>query len=134
MTGNDGLTARQRAAVRALVTCRTVAEAEIAAAVSPSTLLRWRKQPAFRAAVREAERELYREGLRRLLADQERNLEEIADIRDYSFRDEVRLRAAVALESALVRRFEGLTVEEIEDRIAALEAAMMERDNDDDED
>ena len=122
MTRNGGLTAKQRAAVRALVTSRTIGEAEETCGVPPSTLLRWRKQPAFRAAVREAERELYRDGLRQLLADQQKNLQQIVKLRDEGDKDAVRLRAASTLETALVKRFEGLTLEEIEERIAALEA------------
>ena len=123
MTKNDGLTTKQRKAVQSLVTSRTIGEAEETCGVSSSTLLRWRKQPAFRAAVREAERELYRDGLRQLLADQQKNLQQIVKLRDEGDKDAVRLRAASTLETALVKRFEGLTLEEIEERIAALEAA-----------
>ena len=122
MAENGNLTAKQRAAVRALVTSRTMAEAEKSAGVPTSTMHRWRKQPAFSEAVREAERELYRDGLRLLLADQAANLEQIIALRDAGDGDAVRLRAAVALERALARRFESLTLDEIEDRIAALEA------------
>ncbi len=121
MAENGNLTAKQRAAVRALVTSRTMAEAEKSAGVPTSTMHRWRKQPAFREAVREAERELYRDGLRLLLADQAANLERIIALRDAGDGDAVRLRAAVALEGALSKRFEGLTLEEIEERIEALE-------------
>ena len=122
MAENGNLTAKQRAAVRALVTSRTVREAEQAAGVSTSTMHRWRKQSAFSEAVREAERELYRDGLRLLLADQADNLKRIVKLRDEGDGDPVRLRAAATLERALARRFEGLTLEEIEERIAALEA------------
>ena len=122
MAENGNLTAKQRAAVRALVTSRTVREAEQAAGVSTSTMHRWRKQSAFSEAVREAEKALYQDGLRRLLTDQAANLDRIIELRDEGDGDAVRLRAAVALEGALSKRFEGLTLEEIEDRIAALEA------------
>lgn len=122
MASSDGLTAKQRAAVRALVTSRTKREAEQTVGVSASTMLRWRKQPAFRAAVREAERALYRDGLRLLLADQADNLERIVKLRDEGDGDAVKLRAAATLERALARRFEGLTLEEIEERLALLEA------------
>ena len=122
MAENGNLTAKQRAAVRALVTSRTVREAEQAAGVSTSTMHRWRKQSAFREAVREAEKALYQDGLRRLLTDQAANLDRIIELRDEGDGDAVRLRAAVALERALARRFESLTLDEIEDRIAALEA------------
>ena len=49
------LTGKQRKAVEALLTTGEVAAAAQAAGVSRDTLYRWLKQPAFLAAVREAE-------------------------------------------------------------------------------
>ena len=51
----EQLTAKQRKAVEALLTTGEVAAAAQAAGVSRDTLYRWLKQPAFLAAVREAE-------------------------------------------------------------------------------
>lgn len=115
------LTAKQRAAVQALATSRTVGEAMRACGVPESTLNRWRKKPEFAAALREAERELWRDGLRLLLADQALNLASMMQLRQSGDSDPVRLKAAAHLESALQRRFTGLTLEELEERIAALE-------------
>lgn len=122
MADSDRLTARQRAAVQALATSRTIGEACEACGVPERTIQRWRKQPAFMAALREAEGELWRAGLRYLLTDQRENLESLVHIRQGGTSPAVRLRAAVALEAALQKRWSGLTLEDLEQRIAALEA------------
>ena len=119
---SDVLSARQQQAVLALVTCRTVNEASKMSSVSVKTLERWRRLPAFQAALRQAERDVYRDGLRTLLADQLVNMNRIMQLREKGDNDAVRLRAALGLEAALSRRFEGLKTEEIEERLAALEA------------
>ena len=121
MADSDGLTAKQRKAIQALVTSRSIGEAQAKAGVSESTLLRWRKLPAFRAALRQAERELFADGLRLLLADQERILNRMMVISERSESDNTRLRALARLEAALVKRFSALEIEELEERIAALE-------------
>ena len=128
MKENDGLTAKQRAAIQALVTCRTIGEAVKQCGVSEATLSRWRKQPSFAEALRLAERELFVDGLRMLLADQNANLYGIMALRNRSESEMVRLRAALGLEAALDRRHAALTATEIEQRLLALE----ERDNDSD--
>jgi hypothetical protein len=51
----DGLTARQLAAIAALVEGKPVAKAAAAAGVLESTLYRWRQDPAFQKALQRAE-------------------------------------------------------------------------------
>jgi hypothetical protein len=52
---SDGLTARQLAAIAALVEGKPVAKAAAAAGVLESTLYRWRQDPAFQRALQRAE-------------------------------------------------------------------------------
>jgi hypothetical protein len=60
---SDGLTARQRRAVVALVTNPTVEKAAQAIGIGRRQLHRYAQNPAFRAAVQNAHRELYEEAL-----------------------------------------------------------------------
>ncbi len=59
MSGSrDNLTPKQHAAVQALLSSVTMTEAARKAKVSTSTLRRWLKEPAFRAAVSQERRHL----------------------------------------------------------------------------
>lgn len=121
MKENDGLTAKQRTALQALLTCRTIAEAIKQSGLSEATLYRYRKDPAFAEALRQAERDLFDDGLRMLLADQRDNLGNIMLLRNKSESEMVRLRAALGLESAITRRHAALTMTEIDERLRAVE-------------
>lgn len=118
---SEKLTTRQHAAIAALLVTPTVQEAAEQARVGQRTLHRWLvEDPAFQAALREAERAAVDAASRRLLAMQdsalatfERLLDEKVDVPD-----SVRLRAAQAVLDNFFRLRELQTNEE---RLAELE-------------
>lgn len=122
-TDGDCLNPKQRRLIAELLAQPTQDAALTAAGVSFTTLRRWRAEPAFVAALDTARRELFQSGYDALLGYQTANLATLARLRDDADNDGVRLRAAVALEAALVKRFELLTLAGLELRIEALEAA-----------
>lgn len=117
----NGLTPKQRRMIAELLAQPTQRAALEAAGVGASTLHRWRAEPAFVAALSAARSSLFADGYARLLGEQSRNLEELARLRDDGENENTRLRAAVALEQSLVRRFELLTLGDLERRVAQLE-------------
>jgi hypothetical protein len=119
---DDGLNPRQRRLIAELLAQPTTNAALEAAGVGASTLSRWRREPAFVDALDAARRELFADGYATLLSWQSGNLAELWRLASEAETDGIRLRAAVALEAALVRRFELLTLSDLERRIAALEA------------
>jgi len=129
MTINDGLTPKKRRAILALIASRTMGEASVAAGVSEKTLERWRKEPAFQVALRDAERQVFSDGLRMLLADQQTNLGTMMMLRQRGESDAVRLRAAQAIERSIQRRFSALAMAEIEERLEALEERLLDDDD-----
>ena len=121
MEPNGTPTAKQQRLIAALLASPTTGAALSAAGVGAATLSRWRREPAFVDALSAARRELFQSGYDALLGYQTTNLATLATLRDDAENDGVRLRAAVALESALVRRFELLALSDLERRIEALE-------------
>ena len=122
-TNGNGLTPKQRRMIAELLAQPTQRAALAAAGVGASTLHRWRTdEPAFVAALAAARRDLFADGYAKLLSEQARNLEELARLRDNGETESTRLRAAVALEQSLVRRYELLTLSDLEARLSALEA------------
>lgn len=122
MNGDSGeVNAKQRRLIVSLLSEATQAKALESAGVSFSTLARWRKEPAFAAALAEARRDIFTDGYNRLLSEQGANLDVMARLRDAEA-EGTQLRAAVAWEQSLVRRFELAELADLEQRIAALEA------------
>lgn len=123
MTTNGELTARQQRMIAALLSEPTQDAALKAAGVGFTTLARWRREPSFVDALDTARRELFADGYARLQSEQSRNLDELARLRDDGDNENTRLRAAIALEQSLVKRYELLNLADLERRIAQLEAA-----------
>lgn len=121
MATNGELTARQQRMIAELLAQPTQDAALKAAGVGFTTLKRWRAEPAFVQALDTARRELFQSGYDALLSYQTTNLATLAGLRDGADNENTRLRAAVALEQSLVRRFELLTLGDLERRITALE-------------
>jgi hypothetical protein len=121
-TDGDGLNPKQRRLIAELLAQPTQDAALTAAGVSFTTLRRWRAEPSFVAALDTARRELFQSGYDALLALQAGNLSTLAALRDEAETESTRLRAAVALEAALVKRYELLALGDLERRIEALEA------------
>ena len=99
-------TAKQEAAIAALLTEPTYARAAAAAGVHVGTLYRWLHQPVFRAAFRQARRELVEAGVGRLQAATSHAVEALVAVARHGRRDGDRVRAANAL---LDHAFRGLT-------------------------
>ena len=121
MEPNGTPTAKQQRLIAALLAEPTTGAALAAAGVGAATLSRWRREPAFVDALSAARRELFADGYARLLGEQARNLDELARLRDAGENENTRLRAAIALEQSLVKRYELLSLSDLERRIAALE-------------
>lgn len=123
MAQNGGPTPKQQRLIAALLAKPTTAAALEAAGVSETTLRRWRADPVFVAALDAQRRQLFVDGFRMLVSQQIANLAALVKLRAEAERESDQLRAAVALESALVKRYELLTMAELEARVTALEAA-----------
>lgn len=121
MATNGELTARQQRMIAELLAQPTQDAALKAAGVGFTTLKRWRAEAAFVQALDKARRELFQSGYDALLSYQTNNLSALAGLRDGAENDGIRLRAAVALEAALVKRYELLALSDLERRIAQLE-------------
>ena len=120
------LSAKQHRAITALLTSKSVTEAATATGQGERTIYRWLSEPAFRQALSAAEGDLIDVATRRLLQLQGGALDTLeallGDGADASAG--VRLRAAqVTLDHLLKLR----EMRDIEQRLAALEAATAER-------
>jgi hypothetical protein len=114
------LTAKQEALIAALLTEPTYAAAAARAGVGQTTLYRWLHRPEFRAAYRQARRELVEAAIGRIQAATGQAVEALAAVARHGRRDGDRVRAAVAL---LEYAFRGLTDADVvhgEPAVAAL--------------
>jgi hypothetical protein len=93
----QGLTAKQEAGIAALLSQPTHAAAAAVAGVSESTLYRWLQLPAFRAAYRQARRELVESAVGRVQAAAGQAVETLVNVAHKGRRDGDRVRAAVAI-------------------------------------
>lgn len=100
------LTSKQEALIAALLTEPSYAAAAAQAGVSPATLYRWLHLPAFRAAYRQARRELVEAAIGRIQAGTGQAAETLLAVARQGKRDSDRVRAAVAV---LDRALRGLT-------------------------
>jgi hypothetical protein len=100
------LTRKQEAVIAAMLTEPTHAAAATKAGISESTLYRWMDQPGFRAAFRQARRELVEGAVGRVQAATGQAVEILLDVARNGRRDGDRVRAANSL---LDHAFRGLT-------------------------
>lgn len=120
-TPGRALSSQQRRAIRALLTARTVEDAAQVASVSRATLHRWLTDATFCDELRQAERDALAAVTRRLTALAIDAAQVLADtMSDAEAKRADKLRAAdIALSKVLDLR----TLNDMETRIAALEAA-----------
>jgi hypothetical protein len=107
------LTSRQEALIAALLTEPTYAAAAVKAGVSETTLYRWMHLPSFRAAYRQARRELVEGAIGRMQAAIGQSVETLQEIARHGRRDGDRVRAATAL---LEHAFRGLADADVLER------------------
>lgn len=115
------ITVQQQKAITALLSERNKRDAAKTAGVSEKTLYTWLNEPAFRGALREAEKAILDEVTRRLSAGQCLALDTLEKLVTSARHESTKLRASVAwLEMSLKFR----DMQDIEDRLTALEAAI----------
>ena len=114
----EGLSDRQRRALRAILECPTFKAAAEQARVSPRTLRRYLHDPDFAAALAEEQRRLLRFGMMRAGSLLERALDVVSLDMEPGARADMRLRAAALVLQHVTRLLEFFDLEE---RIARLE-------------
>jgi hypothetical protein len=116
---------KQEDAIAALLTQRNVEEAAGAAGIGTRTLLRWLKLPGFDAAYRAARRAAFGQSIARLQQASGAAVATLLKIMvDPNAPASTRLRAA---DSVLDHGAKGIEIEDVEMRVAALEAAAGEQ-------
>jgi hypothetical protein len=93
----SALSTEQEAAIAALLTEATFARSAAAAGIDEGVLFRWLQQPSFRAAFRQARRELVEAGIGRIQAATGEAVETLVSVARWGRRDGDRIRAATAL-------------------------------------
>jgi transposase-like protein len=112
---------KKEEAIAALLTQRNLDEAAKSIGIAPNTLLKWMKQPEFDAAYREARRAAFRQSVARLQQASGAAVSTLLKIMvDTSSPHSTRVRAA---DSVLDHSAKAIEIEDIEARVAALEAA-----------
>jgi hypothetical protein len=91
------LTSKQEALIAALLTEPTYAAAAARAGVGQTTVYRWMHLPSFRAAYRQARRELIESAVGRIQAASGQAVETLLNVARHGRRDGDRVRAAIAL-------------------------------------
>jgi hypothetical protein len=117
------LKARQQAAVGAILSTRTLAEASAASGVSTSTLKRWQVQPAFREALAEGSRDLLSSAITHLLRASSRAADVLVDLLE-SEAEGIKLRAAIAL---VDRVTDAIGYLDLEARLQSVEEQLRQR-------
>jgi uncharacterized protein (DUF1778 family) len=113
------LTHKQRQAIAALLSCRTVDEAAASIGVADRTLHRWLNDPVFAAALNEAEGQAISLATRRLVNLTDSAIDTLAAVLDDpSATTTHKLRAANTVLEAMLKLRE---LRNIEERLAALE-------------
>jgi len=113
------------AAVAALITQRNQEEAARAVGIGVATLIRWQKDPEFQTAYREARRAAHQQSAARLQQATGAAVTTLLKVLvDPATPASVKVRAA---DSVLDHSAKAIELEDIEARVAAIEAAVGER-------
>ncbi len=119
------LTTRQQRTIAALLAAKDVREAAGQAKVPERTLYTWLSEPAFKAALYEAEGRLIDQVTRRLLKHQDAAMTTILLIMaDQKYPASVRLRAATAVVDYMLKLRD---LRNVEERLTALEANLVQQ-------
>ena len=121
---NNGMTTKKHVAIAALLSSRNVVEAAKLAKVGERSLWRWLREPAFQAALTEAEGAAIDEATRRLIGLQSDAINVLQDtLTDRKALPGIRMRAAQSILDFLMRLRE---LRNVESRLAKLEAIIHE--------
>ena len=121
----EKLSRKQDQAITALVTCPSIAEAATQCGLAEVTLRRWLKQDGFRTAYREARRAVVQHAIVQV---QQATGEAVATLRRVRQDPETSASAKVSAAKAILdTAVKAVELEDLEARIAALEAAQESR-------
>jgi len=120
MSQIDGLSSKQRKAIAALLSSRTIEDAAKAIAITSRTIYRWMESNEFRNALLEAEGLAVDVATRRLIGGNDVALDTLADLMVKAESESVRRQAASDWLTHLIKMRE---LRNIEKRLTALEAA-----------
>lgn len=115
------LTAKQKAAVRCILSCRTLEGAATAAGVDSRTLRRWKESEAFREALQEAQAEATAQTLIRLENALAESIEALRSLLADTEESQVRRAAAAVL---LRHGLEAIELRAITARLDELERSL----------
>ena len=111
---------KKEAAIAALLTARNTEEAARSIGIGPATLRRWQKEPEFDAAFREAQRLSYKQSIARMHQACSAAVSVLHKVMvDPATPPATKVRAA---DSVLNHTAKAIEIEDIEARVAALEA------------
>jgi transposase-like protein len=112
---------KKEAAIAALLTQRTIEEAAKATGIAPNTLLKWMKEPDFRAEYRDARHDAFSQSIARLQQGTSAAATTLLKTMiDPATSASVKVRAAEAIFNHAARAIE---IEDIEARVTELERA-----------
>jgi len=115
------ITAKQKTAIRAILTTATLEQAALVAGVKSRTIRTWRKQAVFAEALRGAQKEATGDVLRNIECSLSQAVDTLCDLLDAGQDPQVRKGAADAL---LRHGLKAIEHRDITERIEALEEAM----------
>jgi hypothetical protein len=118
---DDGINTKHQKAIAALLSERTIGEAAKRAGVGERTLYTWLADPAFRDALREAERGVLDDVTRRLTAGQRLALDTLEKLIQSARHESTKLTACVQWLNLFVKYRD---MQDIDQRLTALEAAI----------
>lgn len=118
---DDGITTKQQKAVTALLSERTIGEAAKRAGVGERTLYTWLADPAFRGALRDAERGVLDDVTRRLTSGQRLALDTLEKLIQSARHESTKLTACVSWLNMFIKYRD---MKDIDERLTALEAAI----------
>lgn len=117
----NSITTKQQKAVAALLSERTIGEAAKRAGVGERTLYTWLADPAFRVALKSAEKNVLDDVTRRLTAGQRLALDTLEKLIQSARHENTRLNACVQWLNLFVKYRD---MQDIDQRLTALEAAI----------
>lgn len=124
--GKSKINRKQEAAVAALLTAPTLAEAAKAAGISLITLQRWLKQEAFKEAYQRAKREVMERAIGRVQQVAEKAVGVLEELMTTGEKENVRCQAAKTLLETALRVTEiadlARRVEELEKRLEVMQS------------